>query len=263
MDTVDKSKFITKLSDSGRELLKRGLKLIGPSTGAYLGALTNDPTAIVLSAAVGDALSQNINDFAERALSEKEKNNISITEAFSIAKILENQETKGDVNEKYLNEQTSGNAYELYHGILNAAKNNYEDKKLEFIGRFYGNIIFASDIEPQLSHFLLSTLKSLNYKQICILSIVGQPEKYLKDLTSIDELAKRQNWYETYIVQNELSNMMLNGLLIPHNEALLTHVGKRHLDKCRLSTIGQLLFAISEFDKVDENDLTDLVKFFK
>lgn len=72
MDNSDKINFYIKLSNSEKELLKRGLRLIGPGTGAYLGLLTNDPTSIVLSAAIGDALSQSINDFADRSLSEKE-----------------------------------------------------------------------------------------------------------------------------------------------------------------------------------------------
>jgi len=263
MEQENGGNFFNKLTDSGKDLLNRGLKLVGTVTGTYLGTRTNEPGAIIIGAAIGDALAQSINDFAERVLSEKEKTNISIAEAFSIAKIIQNQETKGKVNEKYFDEKTSGNAYELYLGVLNTAKNNYEDKKLEFIGNFYGNIIFVADIEPQLSHFLLSIIKGLNYKQMCILSIIGQPDKYLKDLTSPEELSKRENWHQTYIIQNELANMMLSGLLIPHNDALLTYVGKRHLDKCRLSAVGQLIFTIADLDKVDENDMLDLIKYFK
>ncbi len=256
-------KLINSLNKPATELLERGIKLIGPTSGAFLGAITNDLNAIVLGAAIGDVISDNANDFSQRFLSEKEKDNISLTEIFSIAKIVENQKEGHQISHELFETNKSGNAYELYNGILVTAKNNYEDKKLEILGRFYGNSIFQKDLEPHLIHFLLSTLQSLNFKQICILALVGQHEKYFTSLTELEELKKRDNWYELFLIQNELSNMILNGLLIPHNDAMLTHINSRHLNKTRLSTVGEMLYTICELQIIDEEDLDDIINFFK
>lgn len=256
-------KLVDQLNASGNELLKRGSKLIGPATGVYLGIVTSNPSGIILGSAIGEAISLSINDFSNRVLSEKEKNNISIIEAFSIAKILENQETKGEPNKKYFSNLKSGNAQELYEGVLITAKNNYEDKKLEHIAYFYANIIYTADIEPQLSHLLLSTLQSLNFKQLSILSIAGQQEKYTKNLAGLEEINKRHDWYQTRIIQNEISNLMQNGLLHPVNDALITHVSSRHLNKCKLSPVGEILFNLAELNKMDKDDISDILKFFK
>ncbi|SFH38953.1 hypothetical protein SAMN05421739_1167 [Pontibacter chinhatensis] len=150
----------------------------------------------------------------------------------------------------------------MYHGILTAAKNNYEDKKLELIGRFYGNIIFIDWLEPYFFHILLSTLNNLNYKQLCILAVIGLHEDFEKQLKSLEDLQGRDNWYETRLIQNELSNMIATGLLEPHNTALMTYVGHRHLNNCRLGLVGELLFKICELDVIDKEDLEDIVNKF-
>lgn len=151
----------------------------------------------------------------------------------------------------------------LYNGILVSAKNNYEDKKLEILGRFYGEAIFHNDLEPYLVHFLLSILNNLNYKQLCIISVIGQYEKYFTGFKDLEALKRQENWYAIRIVQNELSNLILTGLLQPLNDVMVKPVSERHIRRTQLSPIGEMLFNISDLKIIDENDLLDILRLFK
>ena len=255
--------LLDKFNKAAQELFHRGLKFIGPATGAGLAAIAENPQGVVLGAMVGESITQVTNDFSQRLLSKKEAYNISITEVFSIAKIKENQDAGYPINEAIFTSNKPGNAVELYEGILTFAKNNYEDKKLEFLGKFYGNLVFDLHVSPSLYGLLMTKLNALNYQQLCVLSIVGQHEKYIKGLASSDELYEKKNWYETYMIQNTLNALIIDNVLIPHESVLMTNIKERHLNNCRLSTFGDLLFNLADLEGIDTEDLEEILALFR
>lgn len=136
-----------------------------------------------------------------------------MTEVFSIAKIKELQAKGALLNEKLFTKNISGNAYELFNALLVSAKNNFGGKKFEILGPFYGRCVFETGLEPFLMHLLFLILNSLNFKELYILSIVGQHEKYCTSLESNEVVSERGKWFEVRIIQNSLSKLIQKGLL--------------------------------------------------
>lgn len=118
-------------------------------------------------------------------------------------------------------------------------------------------------LQPYFTHLLLSKLNNLNYKQLCILSLIGQHKEYFKSFEIIEVLIKRDNWYELQILQYEIANLMASGIIRPKNDPLLIPVSERHIKNTEMSLVGEFLFNSCDLDLIEKEDLLDILKYFQ
>ena len=63
---------------------------------------------------------------------------------------------------------------ELFEGILLKCKNEYEEKKIKYISNIYRNVAFDNSVDPDNANHVLNSAQQLTYRQLSLLSLVGQ-----------------------------------------------------------------------------------------
>jgi hypothetical protein len=61
----------------------------------------------------------------------------------------------------------------VLEGTLLAAANAYEQRKVEYIGRFYANLAFDPTVSPSFANLLLRLLDRLTYGQLRVMAVLG------------------------------------------------------------------------------------------
>lgn len=161
------------------ELLLKGTTIGGAAVGGAVGAIAgpeNTAAGAAIGAAVSEACTVVLDDLAQRYLSPKEQQRVAGVAALAIDSIREKllwQRIRGDdFFDAGANEPSP--AEEVFEGVLLAAKQEHEQRKLPYLANFYANLAFMPYIKKAEANFLLSIAESMTYRQFCLLSLVEQ-----------------------------------------------------------------------------------------
>jgi hypothetical protein len=175
-----------------RRLREAGADLAGAMTGAGVGLIAGPPGAFVGAAAgvaVGHVLRAIGEEIGERALSPRQSERVGavwILAGEEIAERLAAGETpRGD---GFFEERTGrrSSAEELLEGLLLQAGDAYEERKLAYLAHLYASLCFRADFNPEYANYLLKVADDLTYRQICLISLFGNP-RYKERLSRLDE----------------------------------------------------------------------------
>jgi hypothetical protein len=241
----------------GKFLITKGASIAGgtasSAVGAIIGGLIAGPEGSVAGAAAGGAIGEtlkvSIEEFASRALSDREQTRVGAVidyAAFTIQERLERGDKPRDDGFFDFDETQRSEAVELFEGVLLRAKNENQEKKLPYLGKLFANTAFRPDIPPSLAAFLLKAAEDLSYQQFCYLSLAGKESSlYVKDLRK-----KTHPVPDLQALKKE--EMSLHSPSAFGGYGFLT--GKGGWDD-ELSPIGQVLYEILELSQIPDEDL--------
>lgn len=166
-------------------LLKKGADVAGSSTGAAVGALVGGglagPPGAIAGAAIGKVCEIVLVDVADRMLSQREQVKVGGVAAIAIDEIQDRLHWESPREDGFFCREVAGEpsaGEELFEGILLAAKQEHEQKKLSYIARFYSNLVFKAYFQPAEANHLLSIAESLTYQQFCILALIAKRDEF-------------------------------------------------------------------------------------
>ncbi|WP_176393903.1 hypothetical protein [Pseudomonas putida] len=145
--------------------------------GGTLGGLPGS----VASAAAAKACELVIEDIAERMLSTREQHKVGGVAALAIDGIRERLQWESPRNDGFFERKEDDQpspGEEIFEGVLLAAKQEHERKKLEYIARFFTNLVFKPDFQPAEANHLLAIAETLTYQQFCILAVIANRELF-------------------------------------------------------------------------------------
>lgn len=166
-----------------RRLLTHSTKIGGAAVGGAAGSLVG-PAGTIAGAAIGAAVAETctavLDDLANRWLSPKEEQRVAGVAALAIEQIRERLlwETRREDDFFEGDPEAPSPAEELLEGVLLNAKQEHEQLKLPYLANFYANLIFAPYVQRHEANHLLSLFEGLTYRQLCILSLASQLDKY-------------------------------------------------------------------------------------
>lgn len=174
-------------SSAVRGLVESGAGATGVAAGAILGYLAGgaSPEGTVLGGVAGAALQDGMKatagQVAERLFAETEKERVGGCLVLAHERIVQRLNEGQRLREprfferrtRRANKQLRSEAEELLEGTLLAARDAYEERKVELLARFYANVAFDNSLDTGTLLHLLSLAKSLTYRQLVILGIVG------------------------------------------------------------------------------------------
>ncbi|RRV08721.1 hypothetical protein EGJ22_21345 [Pseudomonas sp. p99-361] len=166
-------------------LLKKGSGIAGASVGsvvsALIGAAVAGPAGTTAGAAVAKACEFVIEDIAHRMLSSREQQKVGGVAALAIdgirERLLWDSPRKDGFFERKEDDQPSP-CEEIFEGVLLAAKQEHERKKLEYVARFFTNLVFTPDFQPAEANHLIAIAETLTYQQFCILAVVANRDAF-------------------------------------------------------------------------------------
>ena len=162
------------------ELIENGSAIAGAATGAAVG-LVGGPAGVVGGAALGAALAGVLrrvgSEIRHRMLGPREAIRIGAATAFAGEAIV-NALAAGRVpRDDGFFDQRSGvraAADEILEGVLQKARDAYEERKVRHLGILYANVAFHPEISPQQSNYLIALAGQLTYRQLVALALAHE-----------------------------------------------------------------------------------------
>ena len=188
--------------NGGREWLRSGVEVMGS---LVLGAATSVTSSVEAGAAIGAATSLMTvaSEMFSRALSQNENRRVRSVAAIAIDefnfRIKEGWRPRqdgflgSDINTRY-------SGAEIFEGVLQIARGEYEENKLPYLAYLYVSIAFTDSVSRGEANRLICQLESVTYRKICILTAISQK-------SDID-LAWRPNCFNLSPGSDELAGLM-------------------------------------------------------
>jgi len=258
----DEKRIIKKIIDLGSEIT-------GAATGAGLMGILFGPEASVAGAAAGTTvvytIKNSISEFAGRLLGQREQIRIGAVYRYIYAKIEENK-TKGmkirddDFFKKQPNDRST--AEEIFEGILLAAKGEYEEKKLKFMGNLFANLAFSPDIDRAQANLLIRIAQHCSYRQLCILSLFNEKNPDLRKDKYENEPGKIITGAKRIAILTEILDLCLQGLIIKGKD-MVNYLGNIAPAEMECKAYGLFLYSLMELWNIDKNDIDEIVSYLK
>ena len=162
-------------------------------------------------------------------------------------------------------------AEEILEGTLRAAANEHEERKVRFLGAFWGNLPFRADVSRSSANFLLHLAERLTWRQFVLLARSGRStDRQAADLRA--ELDRRFD-DETATdpgIASELDELATLGLVSRPQRSLLgrsdgDEVGQpisyaeRGVAEPKLTALGQQLFELLSLEDVAQEDILNTI----
>lgn len=249
----------TNKNYQGKPLAQSSASVVGGTVGAVAGSLV--PGGIFLGAIAGTVLGEIVEkgfeDFLNRVLSHREQLRINSAASWAITKIkalLESGNAPRDDQFFQQDETKRSSADEIFEGVLLKAKNENQEKKIEFIGYFFANVAFRPDISADCANSFLRIAEELSYRQFCYLALINKVNSL-----DVEPLRNRihSNHKLTILKQEE---MYLHNASDFGGCGLITgdYSGYGYSDY--LSDVGKLFFDLFELSKIPDQDIKKLAK---
>lgn len=235
------------------KLISLGEDITGNVASTVVGFLIGGPPGAFIGAAVGPIIKTVLkisNDFMLRTFSPREKIKIGAGYTYAvdtIRKYIENG--KSPRTDGFFDARPSGtsSADEILEGALIKCKNEHEEKKMKFIGNIFANAAFTN-ISVDTINRVLKIAERMTYRQICLISLVGQRDNLNFDTSTFSYRASKSG--ETLLVFYEVDD--LYGMIIDEGG-----------DRKELSQVGQACFGLMGLQDVPKEDLNELILTIK
>ncbi|MFK5585086.1 hypothetical protein [Serinicoccus sp. LYQ131] len=235
-----------------RSLIATGAGAAGVATGGVLGFLVGGPVGAAAGGATGallqDGMKGAAGQIAERlsAQSERERVGACLILAYElIAQRLNNGEELRKPGffqrrERKSQQNLRSEAEELLEGTFLAARDAYEERKVELLAKFYANSVFSDGLDASHLNHLLSIAKSLTYRQLLILGIIGSGD--LGQVRTTDFRGGGDLRTDTIGVLYEIYQMVGLDLITSANSSYMLGVADVNPSLLRLQGNGAHLF---------------------
>jgi hypothetical protein len=245
------------------------------TTGVVVGTAIAGPVGGIAGGITAAGIEVMIRKFVSKHLPKEEDihRNLSINEEQRLKKVLSQFNTKmiqnlsvgsgktlrqDDFFSSSINERSA--AEEIFEGVLYAAEREYEEKKVKYEGNLSANIVFDSRIDRASANFLLGLAQRLSYRQLCILALLTQHERFHLRDTSY-RMIERFNDMGLLAILQDIFDMYSESLLFVDGEALVSAFDIIPAQMRAVGTIGELysLMSLEEIGQPDIQALAELL----
>lgn len=242
-----------------RKILDAGSELTGIATGAGIGYFIDGPSGSFAGTMAAVPARIALQEISHRMLGKREKIRIGAALEYAAEiyteRISEGHEVRSD---GFFEDPPSGRsaAQDLAEGVLIAAQQQWEEKKVRHLGYMLGNLGFEEQIDGLTASRSLSLARELTWRQYVLLSLIADNESTpLPDVDSFKPAVSSWTTWSTYDELNDLitSHNLLTGKAGKTDRLALATM-KWHLPALRLASGGQLIHALLALDKVGEED---------
>lgn len=166
-------------------LITSGAGATGVAAGGLVGFVVGGPVGAAIGGATGallqDGVKSAVTQVAERVTTQSERERVGSCLVLAY-ELIEQRLSGGEElreprffarRERRAQKDLRSEAEELLEGTFLAARDAYEERKVELLARFYANAAFARDIDSSHLNHILNLAKLLTYRQLVIVGILG------------------------------------------------------------------------------------------
>lgn len=245
-------------------LIASGAGATGVAAGGLLGFMVGGPVGAVVGGAAGallqDGVRAAVGQVAQRLITETERERVGscLVLAYDlISQRLNNGEPLREAGffrprEHRRQRVLRSEAEELLEGTFLAARDSYEERKVELLARFYANAAFAADLDASHLNHILNLAKLLTYRQLVIIGVLGSAD--LSTLRTSDFRGSGSLPPVTVGVLFEIYQMVGLDLVVSANSSYILGVADINPSLLRIQGNGAHLFNLLRPDQVPSED---------
>jgi hypothetical protein len=245
----------TKSAHKTLEVLLRAASTIAAGSAGVATALAADPfagTAVAGAASVG--LNTVVTDYAARRLSPHEQARVGAALVFGLVRLRDRIASGEEPREDGFFEgdgEDRSDAETLLDGVLRAAQESWEERRIAYLGYLYSSIAFRPYVSASDAKYLLDTADRLTYRQLICLAVLGSGRR-LPDW----EGDRLKGDAEPSLLA-EIAHLGMNNLIRRNHGQRITDADHFNPAATVRSPLGQLLFETMELSLIPEQDITE------
>lgn len=239
------------------KLIKTGAETFGAAIGGAIGLL-GGPLGAIGGSVAGVLISKGLSEFAEKYLSSRERARAGAAAGLTILGVQEKIDNGLTLRQDgffNFDDINRSKAEELFEGILSKCKNEFEEKKIKYIANIYKNVAFDSSVNPDNANQVLNSVQQFSYRQLTLLSLVGQNINNKFSLRVNDY----RDDYET--ISTEIEFLLQDFILLDRQGLICRNDNSAMLDTSdvvpgimKLTLIGQEYFKLLNLDTMPESE---------
>jgi len=245
------------------ELINGGTELAGSVIGGAIGSV-GGPGGIVGGEAAGVAATRVLRrvgaEVHQRLLAPRQRVRVGAAYAFAAdaisAQLVAGYRPRTD---GFFEDDPTGRspADELLEGVLSAAADAYEERKVRFLGWLYASLAFADDVSRPYANLMISQAEHLRFRQLCVLAILGERDDTTRVATAAgDDPAQELRFSDDLGLEvDELERFGLvgggaRGDTYKRGGATFVDAGSLSISQLNLTGPGERLFELMNLGRI-------------
>ena len=241
--------------DRGASRLARmAAQVPGSAFGAALGLSVGGPTGAILGAVSGTILSQVGADIADRVLSPRQELRVGAVFLSAASAITAKQIEGRSLRDDGFFDGPASNGAEFVEGVMLAAMDAYEERKVPYLGNLIANVSFAEHIDAPSAHAALRRANDLSWLELRVLGVFDDGASFPMPARPIPQSSDWPTWAVATAVRE----------LIDPPKSLMTYArstGSRgepgydlNLDAIGMQSGGILICGLMELGSIPQSD---------
>ncbi len=149
---------------------------------------------------------------------------------------------------------------EIVEGVLLATQREYEEKKTRYYGNLLANIAFSTGVSRSHASLLIKLSQSLSYRQVCLLSIFGQQDRFTLRKNDYRETPL---FVEIISLLQEIWDLSVRGLITEEHGTVVFGLTNIQPGRMKPEGQGEILFKLMVLREMDEQDLKGIAEMLK
>lgn len=253
-----------------RQIIETGANVVGVTSSAAVSVVTGSPELGVGAAALGatGAYQRVGAEIADRLLGPREATRIGAVLALS-AETLKTRLDHGGVlrDDGFFDVPPDGrsDAEEVLEGVLRKAQAEYEERKLEYLARFWANACIDKTFGAADLNYLTKLAEQLTYRHLTIVSVAGKMAN--ADDANVYDL-REQNYKQSRLSLVGDTAIVLSEIMALHSLDCVRMFGTFHPiqvvpSAMQIGTHGAALHNMMELFRIPEGDRQQVVALLK
>ncbi len=241
-----------------KDYLSKGTEITGAAVGGAIG-LIDGPAGAILGGALVSAITIGVKEFISRQLSNRQEVRISASTAYLLIGIknrIDNGESvRTDIFLPQDGERSS--VQELFEGVLIKCKEEYQEKKIQYITKIFEKTIFDQTISLDTANQILSIAEKYTYRKICIISFFNRKNEFDTFLLMQEPYSSYNNASYTLqleILKQDIFELTNDGILDKNNVATFTKEDIIPFEY-KLTTIGETIFVMMDLHLIARSEI--------
>lgn len=240
-------------------VVSRIASVLGSGLGATVGAQAGDP---VTGAMVGETLAQLGDDFVQRVLSPRQEQRVATVLDLASERITEGIADGNWIRDDGFFDAPHLDATEVFEGVLLAARDENEAKKLPYLANLLADISFDENVTVDMANLVIREAESMSWLQLCLLAIVSRPDDF--PLPEVETGTFGASWGDWTVSDTFHSMIAPEGAYIYHPKKKTENLGLATYDlmmnHLKLTNRGMLLAGMLRLQTVPATDLEGVYK---
>lgn len=203
-------------------------------------------------------------DFVQRVLSPRQEERVETVMRLAVERMRVLSEEGEQLREDGML-RPGAEGEEVLEGVLIAARDAYEQKKLPYIANVFAWVAVNPHIDAATAHLAIHEAESLSWTQMCLLALVAQPERWQMEDFEVAHLEPR-SWaaWNVYATFRGMEDQYVFAPQIPtppvnddFNVPLLPEPDERLLQR-KLTNRGILLVEAMGLREIPDEDIENV-----